>query len=74
MVVVRNNDTNTFDEVIAVLMRATGCSLDEAHIEAWEAHTFGRANVHFASQSDCASVATVIRTIGVASDVVPEWE
>ena len=74
MVVIRNNDANTFDEVISILMSATGCTIDEASIEAWEAHTFGRASVHFSSKQDCSAAAAIIRAIGVATEVVPEWE
>lgn len=72
-VVIHNNDTNSFEEVIAALMGATGCSLQEAQIETWEAHQFGRADVHFDSEPKCSEVAKVIARIGVQTDVLPEW-
>lgn len=72
-VVIFNNDTNSVDEVVEVLMRATGCDVQEAEIETWEAHTFGRAMVHFGSQSDCQAAAVVISAIGVKTEVIPEW-
>lgn len=73
MVLIYNNPYNTMDEVIEILMRATGCDMDEAYIEMWEAHTFGKASVHFAAKVDCEEAATVIRTVGVKAEVVPEW-
>ncbi len=73
MVMMFNNDVNTIDEVIEVLCRATQCGLDEAEIETWEAHTYGKAPVHFASQDECTSVAEVISAIGVRTEVEREW-
>lgn len=73
MVVIHNNDVTPFADVIDVLVAATGCTVEEAHIEAWEAHTYGRASVHFAERSDCEAIAEIIATIGVATEVLPEW-
>ncbi len=73
MVVIHNNHTNSFDEVIVALMAATGCDLEEASIEAWEAHHYGKAPVHFADQSTCVDAAATISRIGVVTDVLPEW-
>ena len=73
MVVIFNNDTNSVDEVIDVLMRATGCDSEEAIIETWEAHHYGKAPVHCANQSDCHEIASVISNIGVKTEVAPEW-
>ncbi|HRK23237.1 MAG TPA: ATP-dependent Clp protease adaptor ClpS [Fimbriimonadaceae bacterium] len=74
MVVIYNNDVTTFDEVIAILMRSTGCSLQEASIEAWEAHHFGRAPVHFSSRNECEIIAAMISSIGVQTQVRREWD
>ncbi|MBA3725224.1 MAG: ATP-dependent Clp protease adaptor ClpS [Armatimonadetes bacterium] len=49
-----NNDTNSFDEVVAVLMMATSCTIEEAQIETWEAHTFGRLRFTSASNRSVA--------------------
>jgi ATP-dependent Clp protease adaptor protein ClpS len=73
MTVIFNNETTTMDEVVWVLMRATGCDEEEAEIEAWEAHTYGKAPVHFASKEECETAALTIQTVGVATEVVPEW-
>jgi ATP-dependent Clp protease adaptor protein ClpS len=73
-VVIHNNDTNAYDEVIITLMVATGCDVQEAEIETWEAHHFGRADVHFGSESECLQVAQTIAQIGVQTDVQREFE
>jgi ATP-dependent Clp protease adapter protein ClpS len=74
MVMIFNNEQTGFEDVVDVLMRATMCSKDEAVIETWEAHTYGKAPVHFSSQRDCVEVADVIAGIGVKTEVRPEWE
>jgi len=73
MVVIFNNDHNSFDEVILALVGATGCTLEEASLEAWEAHTYGQAPVHFSDQDECEMVAEQIARIGVQTEVRPEW-
>ena len=73
MTVIFNNDHNSLDEVMLILMRATGCSKDEAYVETWEAHHYGKAPVHFASEAECKKVASIIESIGVLTDVRPEW-
>ena len=74
MIVIYDNDTNSMDEVVSVLMRATGCDEEEAAIEMWEAHTYGKAPVHFASREECETAAGTIAAIGVRTEVAPEWD
>ena len=74
MVVIFNNDTTSFDEVIAILMRSTGCTSQEAYVETWEAHTYGKAAVHFSGQEECEIVATMIGSVGVKTQVCREWD
>jgi len=73
MVVVFNNDHTSMEVVIEVLMLATGCDQQEAFMEMWEAHRFGRASVHFASEAECHEVARVIGSVGVKTEVRLEW-
>jgi len=73
MVVIYNNETNSMEEVVEVLMCATGCTEDEAEIEMWEAHTFGKAPVHFAAKTECDEAARVISSIGIKTEVALEW-
>lgn len=72
--VIHNNDTNTFEEVIAILVFATNCSVDEAVIEAWETHHYGKANVHYSDEAECRGVAAIVSTIGLVTDVKKEWD
>ena len=73
MVVIYNNDTNSMDEVVDILIRATGCDEQEAEIETWEAHTYGKAPVHFAAKNECESAAQVISSVGIKAEVALEW-
>ncbi|MBS1717811.1 MAG: ATP-dependent Clp protease adaptor ClpS [Armatimonadetes bacterium] len=74
MVTIFNNDDNSIEEVVGILMEATRCSQQEAAMETWEAHHFGKAPVHFASRQECEKIALKISTIGVATSVDPEWK
>ena len=75
MVLIFNNDTNSMDEVVDILMIATQCDLDEAMMETWEADTYGKAPVHFSiHRSECQEIAAKISSIGVKTEVAPEWE
>ena len=65
IVIVFDNDFNTWDEVITILQKATGCSLEEAENETWEVHNLGRSVVHHGDRDECHRAATIIRTIGI---------
>ncbi len=71
MVLVYNNEKNTYEEVMLILCLATGCDEDEAYIEAWEIDHFGKCAVHRASESDCKSIADIIATIGIQVEAAP---
>ena len=72
MVVVYNNDHNTYDEVMMILMIATHCTVDEAEIETWEVDHLGKSCVHFADKDECETVARIIRQIGIEVEVKSE--
>jgi hypothetical protein len=74
MVVIFNNDHTPIEMVIVALMRATGCSSREAELETWEAEHFGKAAVHFANKPECEQAAAIISSIGVQTEVTPEWK
>ena len=69
LVIVFDNDRNTFEEVIAILQKATGCSLEEAQMETWEVHHVGKSVVHHADKGECERVAAIISTIGIRVSV-----
>lgn len=72
IVIVYDNDKNTFEEVIEILMIATQCTVEEAEIETWEVHHLGKSVVHLGAEDECNRVADVIRTIGLRVDVREE--
>ena len=72
IVIVFDNDKNTFDEVENILVAATGCTHKEAEIETWEVHNLGKSVVHHASEEECLRVASIIRTIGIRVEVQSE--
>ena len=72
IVTVFNNDHNTFDEVMMILLDATGCDADEAYLETWEIDNLGKSVVHCGKAAECQAVAGVISTIGIRVEVVEE--
>ena len=72
IVTVFDNDTNSYDQVMLVLMRATACTSEEAYIEAWEIDHYGKCVVHKAGQNECKHAAEVIATIGIRVEATPE--
>ncbi|MBN8691492.1 MAG: ATP-dependent Clp protease adaptor ClpS [Armatimonadetes bacterium] len=72
-VVLHNDDHTPYALVVQTLMVATGCPKDEAEIETWEAHHFGKSQVHFSGQSECEAIASVIGRAGIVATVEPEW-
>ena len=71
IVTVFNNDVNTYDEVMMILMAATGCSAQEAYIETWEIDHLGQAVVHQSTKDECKMAATIISEIGIEVEVSP---
>ncbi len=69
VVIVFNNEYNTFDEVTHILQVATGCPLSEAEMETWEIHHRGRSLVHHGDREECTRAAGIIKTIGIKVSV-----
>lgn len=65
IVIVFDNDHNSWEEVITILQKATGCTLEEAHMETWEVHHLGKSVVHHGDEAECDRAAGIIRTIGI---------
>ena len=72
LVIVYDNDKNTWEEVTTILQRATGCTLQEAEIETWEVDNLGKSVVHHGAEEECNRAAGIIRTIGIRVEVVQE--
>lgn len=72
-VVVLNNDHNTFDEVIKVLVRAVpGMDRARAEVHAHEIHSTGSTVPFTGPQERAEAVAATIRTIGIVVRVEPD--
>jgi ATP-dependent Clp protease adaptor protein ClpS len=63
VVILFNDDHHTFDEVIAQVQKATGCSPGEAFHITYTAHTNGQAVAYVGSKAECEQVASVLREI-----------
>jgi ATP-dependent Clp protease adaptor protein ClpS len=72
MVTVYDNPHNTYEEVISILMIATGCNEEEAAIETWEIDHLGQSVVHRASEDTCEATASTIMKIGIRAEVSQE--
>ncbi len=72
-VVVHNNEHNSFDEVIVVLMRAVpNCTLIEARNLTYEIHLTGAAVVFCGDFDVAEECAQTIRRIGIQVTVEPD--
>jgi len=72
IVTVYNNDHNTYEEVIMILIVATGCNYEEAYLEAWEVDHLGRSVVHHGRECDCRRASEIIAKIGIKVEVNQE--
>lgn len=72
-VVVHNNDHNSFDEVIAILMAAVpGMGLETAIGHTYEIHLTGAAVVFVGDIEEAETCARTIRSIGLKVTVEPD--
>jgi ATP-dependent Clp protease adapter protein ClpS len=72
-VVVHNNDHNSFDEVIAILMAAVpGMGLETAIAHTYEIHLTGAAVVFVGDIEEAETCARTIRSIGLKVTVEPD--
>lgn len=63
IVILYNCECHTFDDVIGILQKATGCSVEKGFQIALEVHTKGRAICYSGSQEECDRVASIISSI-----------
>jgi ATP-dependent Clp protease adapter protein ClpS len=72
VVVVYDNDSNSVEEVVHILLLATGCTVDEAEMETWEVHHLGKSVVHYGGKDECETVSAIISEIGIRVEVYEE--
>lgn len=68
-VILFNDSVHTFDEVIAQLVKAIGCSSDRAESYAWEVHTKGKACVYTGEMPECLRVSNILEEIGLHTQI-----
>lgn len=64
-VILFNCECHTFEQVEAVLIKATRCSLSQARAWSFEVHSKGSAIVYQGALERCEAVADVIGAIGL---------
>ncbi|MCA9740822.1 MAG: ATP-dependent Clp protease adaptor ClpS [Deferribacteres bacterium] len=68
-VILYNDDIHSFDEVILQLMKATGCTDEEAARIAFEAHSKGKAVAFTGSFEKCFKVMGILRQIQLIVEI-----
>ena len=67
-----NDETHSMQQVQRLLMQITKCDENEAYMEMWEAHTYGKAFCHFASEEECGKIAWALSSHGLKTQVVKD--
>ncbi len=70
-VILFNDNIHTFDEVIAQLIKAIGCSSTHAEAIAWEVHEKGKACCFESSIDECLIVSSILEEIGLHTQIEP---
>jgi len=65
-----NCDCHTFDQVAAQLVKAIGCTHDDAMAIAWCVHSEGKAVVRVGAREECERVGRVLSAIGLRVSIV----
>ncbi len=68
-VILYNDEIHTFEEVILQIIKATGCSSEQAKSFAIQAHSQGKASVYEGSFEECFRVQGVLREIQLVTEI-----
>jgi ATP-dependent Clp protease adapter protein ClpS len=68
-VILYNDNIHTFDEVIRQVIKATGCTVDEAKRITFEAHQKGKAACYEGTFEECFRVQGVLREIQLVTEI-----
>lgn len=69
-VILYNDDWHTFDEVIFQIIKAVGCSFEEARTMTFEVHVKGKCTVFAGSMEECLKVSSVLEEIALHTQIV----
>jgi len=70
MTVLHNCECHTFEQVVAQLQKAIGCSEAKGWEIAWQVHNTGKAVVKVGAETECVRVGNVLAAIGLVVTVV----
>lgn len=68
-VILYDDDIHTFDEVIAQLIKATGCGLAKAEELTWQVHNEGKAIAYEGEFEECLRVDSVLKEIQLVTEI-----
>ena len=68
-VILYNDEIHTFEEVIMQLVKAIGCTTNQAEAYAWKAHIQGRAAVYEGTFEECLRVKGVLDEIALVTEI-----
>ncbi len=68
-VILYNDEIHSFDEVILQLIKATGCSTEDAARAAWQAHMMGKAMAYQGTFDECFRVQGVLHEIQLVTEI-----
>ena len=68
-VILYNDEIHTFEEVIFQLIKATGCTIEQAEAHAWTVHTEGKDRVYEGDFEDCFRVQSILREIQLVTEI-----
>jgi ATP-dependent Clp protease adaptor protein ClpS len=68
-VILFNDEVHTFDEVIAQLIKATGCDRTKAEALAMEVHNLGKAIVFSGDMHRCVEVSSILEEIQLMTQI-----
>lgn len=68
-VILYNDDIHSFEEVIFQVVKATGCSFQDAERLAWQVHTEGKGVAFEGTFEECFRVQGVLREIQLVTEI-----
>jgi len=71
-VILYNDNVHSFDEVIAQLIKALGCSFTKARSLAYEAHVKGKSTIFFGDLTACLKVSSILEEIALHTQILSE--
>ena len=69
-VILFNDDSHSFDEVINQLIKAIKCDYEKARGLTFEAHVKGKAVVFTGELNDCLKVSSILEEIALHTQIV----